>query len=49
MQSLWLIDIAHHYLVIAFIFLVSHHMHRTNFKIKHSRKDLLEVHTPPGG
>ncbi|CAN6459328.1 unnamed protein product [Victoria cruziana] len=48
-QSLWLIDIAHHYLAIAFIFLVARHMYRTNFRIGYSIKDLLEVHSPPGG
>ncbi|MED6186235.1 hypothetical protein PIB30_064930 [Stylosanthes scabra] len=48
-QSLWLTDIAHHHLAIAFIFLVAGHMYRTNFGIGHSIKDLLEVHTPPGG
>ncbi|PHT97208.1 Photosystem I chlorophyll a apoprotein A1 [Capsicum chinense] len=35
MQSLWLTDIAHHHLDIAFIFLVAGHMYRTNFGIGH--------------
>ncbi|CBI36428.3 unnamed protein product, partial [Vitis vinifera] len=48
-QSLWLTDIAHHYLAIAFIFLVAGHMYRTNFGIRHSMKDLLEAHIPPRG
>ncbi|KAK9660212.1 hypothetical protein RND81_O239300 [Saponaria officinalis] len=48
-QSLWLTDIAHHHLAIAFIFLVAGHMYRTNFGIGHSMKDLLEAHIPPGG
>nr|YP_010468421.1 photosystem I P700 apoprotein A2 [Aesculus hippocastanum]UVF31530.1 photosystem I P700 apoprotein A2 [Aesculus hippocastanum] len=48
-QSLWLTDIAHHHLAIAFIFLVAGHMYRTNFGIGHSIKDLLEAHIPPGG
>ncbi|CAJ1917295.1 unnamed protein product [Sphenostylis stenocarpa] len=48
-QSLWLTDIAHHHLAIAFLFLVAGHMYRTNFGIGHSIKDLLEAHTPPGG
>ncbi|CAN6455230.1 unnamed protein product [Victoria cruziana] len=48
-QSLWLTDIAHHHLAIAFIFLVAGHMYRTNFGIRYSIKDLLEVHSPPGG
>ncbi|KAK9080980.1 hypothetical protein Scep_031013 [Stephania cephalantha] len=48
-QSLWLTDIAHHHLAVAFIFLVAGHMYRTNFGIGHSMKDLLEAHIPPGG
>ena len=48
-KSLWLTDMAHHHLAIAFIFLVAGHMYRTNFGIGHSIKDLLEAHTPPGG
>ncbi|KAK6768418.1 hypothetical protein RDI58_030624 [Solanum bulbocastanum] len=48
-QSLWLTDIAHHHLAIAFIFLVAGHMYRTNFGIGHSMKDLLDAHIPPGG
>ncbi|PHT36604.1 Photosystem I chlorophyll a apoprotein A1 [Capsicum baccatum] len=48
-QSLWLTDIAHHHLAIAFIFLVVDHMYRTNFGIGHSMKDLLDAHIPPGG
>ncbi|KAJ3673529.1 hypothetical protein LUZ61_022085 [Rhynchospora tenuis] len=48
-QSLWLTDIAHHHLAIAFIFLIAGHMYRTNFGIGHSIKDLLEAHIPPGG
>ncbi|KAK9081045.1 hypothetical protein Scep_031040 [Stephania cephalantha] len=47
-QSLWLTDIAHHHLAVAFIFLVAGHMYRTNFGIGHSMKDLLEAHIPPG-
>ena len=34
---------------IAFIFLVASLMYRTNFGIRHSMKDLLEVHIPSGG
>lgn len=30
-QSLWLTDIAHHHLAIAFIFIIAGHMYRTNF------------------
>ncbi|KAL2898531.1 hypothetical protein RDABS01_040313 [Bienertia sinuspersici] len=48
-QSLWLTDIAHHHLAIAFIFLTTGHMYRTNYGIGHSMKDLLEAHIPPGG
>ncbi|RZC81241.1 hypothetical protein C5167_043861 [Papaver somniferum] len=47
-QSLWLDDMAHHHLAIAFLFLVAGHMYGTNFGIGHSMKDLLEAHTPPG-
>ncbi|MFS7890132.1 Photosystem I P700 chlorophyll a apoprotein A2 [Helianthus anomalus] len=48
-QSLWLTDMAHHHLAIAFIFLIAAHMYRTNFGIGHSMKDLLDAHIPPGG
>ncbi|WMV55036.1 hypothetical protein MTR67_048421 [Solanum verrucosum] len=48
-QSLWLTDMAHHHLAIAFIFLVAGHMYRTNFGIGHSMKDLLDAYIPPGG
>ncbi|KAL2930975.1 hypothetical protein RDABS01_036385 [Bienertia sinuspersici] len=48
-QSLWLTDIAHHHLAIAFIFLIAGHMYRTNFGIGQSMKDHLEAHIPPGG
>ncbi|CAL0321466.1 unnamed protein product [Lupinus luteus] len=48
-QSLWLTDIAHHHLAIAFPFLIVGHMYRTNFEIGHSIKDLLEAHIPSGG
>ncbi|CAN2059925.1 unnamed protein product [Malus fusca] len=48
-QSLWLTDMAHHHLAIAFVFLIAGHMYRTNFGIGHSIKNLLEAHIPPGG
>ncbi|KAJ9535261.1 LOW QUALITY PROTEIN: hypothetical protein OSB04_un001644 [Centaurea solstitialis] len=48
-QSLWLTDMAHHHLAIAFLFLIAGHMYRTNFGIGHSMKDLLDAHIPPGG
>ncbi|KAF3647605.1 Photosystem I chlorophyll a apoprotein A2 [Capsicum annuum] len=48
-QSLWLTDITHHHLAIAFIFLIAGHMDRTNFGIGHSMKDLLDAHIPLGG
>ncbi|KAK3009033.1 hypothetical protein RJ639_014985, partial [Escallonia herrerae] len=49
-QSLWLIDFAHHYLAIAFTFLVAGHMYRTNFGVGHIMKDLLDAQIrPPGG
>lgn len=47
--GLWLTDIAHHHLAIAFLFIIAGHMYRTNFGIGHSIKDLLEAHIPPGG
>ncbi|KAE9587509.1 putative photosystem I [Lupinus albus] len=47
-QSLWLTDIAHHHLGIAFLFLIVGHVYRTNFGIGHSIKDLLEAHIPLG-
>ena len=40
---------AHHHLAIAVVFIVAGHMYRTNFGIGHSIKEILEVHTPPGG
>ena len=46
-QSLWLTDIAHHHLAIAFLFLVAGHMYRTNWGIGHSIKDILEAHKGP--
>ncbi|KAG5576168.1 hypothetical protein H5410_056302 [Solanum commersonii] len=47
-QSLWSIDMAHHHLAIAFIFLVAFgHMYRTNFGLG-AMKDLLDAHIPPG-
>ncbi|RYR50170.1 hypothetical protein Ahy_A07g036750 [Arachis hypogaea] len=49
MQSLWLTDIAHHHLAIAILFLIAGHMYRTNFRIGHSIKEILEAHIPPGG
>ncbi|KAA0062553.1 photosystem I P700 apoprotein A2 [Cucumis melo var. makuwa] len=48
-QSLWLTDMAHHHLAIAFIFLVAGHMYITNFGIGHSIKDLLEAHISSEG
>jgi photosystem I P700 chlorophyll a apoprotein A2 len=48
-QSLWLTDMAHHHLAIAFVFSIAGHMYRTNFGIGHSMKDILEAHVPPGG
>ncbi|MFS7961840.1 Photosystem I P700 chlorophyll a apoprotein A2 [Helianthus anomalus] len=35
-QSIWLTDMAHHHLAIAFIFLIAGHMYRTNFGIGHN-------------
>jgi photosystem I P700 chlorophyll a apoprotein A2 len=35
-QSLWLMDIVHHHLAIAIVFIIAGHMYRTNFGIGHS-------------
>jgi photosystem I P700 chlorophyll a apoprotein A2 len=48
-QSLWLTDMAHHHLTIAFVFSIASHMYRTNFGIGHSMEDILEAHVPTGG
>nr|GEZ51889.1 photosystem I P700 apoprotein A2, chloroplastic [Tanacetum cinerariifolium] len=48
-QRLWLTDMAHHHLAVAFIFLIAGHMYRTNYRIGHSMKDLLDAHIPSGG
>jgi len=45
--NLNLIDIAHHHLAIAIVFIIAGHMYRTNFRIGHSIKEILEAHTPP--
>jgi len=47
-QSLWLTDIAHHQLAIAFVFLVTGHLYRTNFGIGSTLKNILDAHRPPG-
>ncbi|KAF6151666.1 hypothetical protein GIB67_043073 [Kingdonia uniflora] len=48
-HSLWLTDMAHHHLAIAFNFFIVGHMYRANFGIAHNMKDHLEAHMPPGG
>jgi photosystem I P700 chlorophyll a apoprotein A2 len=48
-QSLWLTDMAHHHLAIAFVFSIASHMYRTNFGIGHNMEDILEAHVPLGG
>jgi photosystem I P700 chlorophyll a apoprotein A2 len=48
-QSLWMTDMAHHHLAIAFVFSIAGHMYRTNFGIGHSMEDILEAHVPLGG
>jgi photosystem I P700 chlorophyll a apoprotein A2 len=48
-KSLWLTDIAHHHLAISVLFIVAGHMYRTNFKIGHSIREILNAHRPPGG
>ena len=47
-QSLWLTDIAHHQLAIAFVFLVTGHLYRTNFGVGSTLKNILDAHRPPG-
>ncbi|KAL5642458.1 hypothetical protein ACJX0J_003143 [Zea mays] len=41
------IDIAHHHLAIAILFLIAGHMYRTNWGIGHGLKDILEAHKGP--
>ena len=45
--GLWLTDTAHHHLAIAVIFIFAGHMYRTNWKIGHSIKEILEGHKGP--
>ena len=40
--SLWLTDQAHHHLAIAVLFIVAGHQYRTNFRIGHSIKEILD-------
>lgn len=42
--SLWLTDIAHHHLALSVLFIFAGHMYKTNWKIGHSMKELLESH-----
>jgi photosystem I P700 chlorophyll a apoprotein A1 len=45
--GLWLTDIAHHHLALAVLFIFAGHMYKTNWKIGHNMKELLEGHTGP--
>nr|UCU06739.1 photosystem I P700 apoprotein A1 [Pinus densiflora var. zhangwuensis] len=45
--GLWLTDTAHHHLAIAVLFLIAGHMYKTNWRIGHNLKDLLEAHKGP--
>jgi photosystem I P700 chlorophyll a apoprotein A1 len=45
--GLWLTDISHHHLALAVIFIFAGHMYRTNWKIGHSMKEILEAHKGP--
>lgn len=45
--SLWLTDIIHHHLAIAVLFIFAGHMYKTNWKIGHSLKNILEAHKGP--
>ncbi|KAJ8750120.1 hypothetical protein K2173_014035 [Erythroxylum novogranatense] len=41
------INIAHHHLVIAILFLIAGHIYKTNWSIGHGIKDILEAHKGP--
>jgi photosystem I P700 chlorophyll a apoprotein A1 len=45
--SLWLTDVAHHHLALSLLFILAGHMYRTNWKIGHSIKEILEAHKGP--
>ena len=45
--GLWLTDTAHHHLAIGIIFLLAGHMYKTNWKMGHEIKDILEAHQGP--
>jgi hypothetical protein len=49
MQSLCLIDMAYHHLVIAVLFLIAGHMYIISFGIGQSIKNVLEAHVPMRG
>jgi photosystem I P700 chlorophyll a apoprotein A2 len=42
-------DIAHHHLAIAVLFILAGHMYRTNFRVGHSIREILDTHVPPLG
>jgi photosystem I P700 chlorophyll a apoprotein A1 len=44
---LWLTDQAHHHLAISVLFLVAGHIYRTNWKIGHLIREILEAHRGP--
>jgi photosystem I P700 chlorophyll a apoprotein A1 len=45
--GLWLTDTAHHHLALAVLFIIAGHMYRTNWRIGHSLKEILEAHKGP--
>jgi photosystem I P700 chlorophyll a apoprotein A1 len=45
--GLWLTDQAHHHLAISVLFLVAGHIYRTNWKIGHLIREILEAHRGP--
>jgi photosystem I P700 chlorophyll a apoprotein A1 len=45
--GLWLTDQAHHHLAISVLFLVAGHIYRTNWRIGHSIREILEAHRGP--
>merc|ERR1712151_168371 len=45
--GLWLTDQSHHHLAISVLFLIAGHMYRTNWKVGHTIKEILEAHRGP--
>jgi photosystem I P700 chlorophyll a apoprotein A1 len=45
--GLWITDEAHHHLAVAALFLLAGHIYRTNWRLGHSIRDILEAHQGP--